>query len=288
MLVGNVKSLLASFLGCVFLMCSATVLHAADCASFGDDIPAADIATHSEDLYASGTLDLDVSARGATSLRLFYGVPAGPHPQQFALDLPPEALHPPTQTVTISGLKGTTTVYIVARTGTGATTCSLTVPFVLPKKSISIASNGRCPAGFAIADFDDSQYHWTCVAVAPAYAPGDYPDYTGYYYPALGKAYCGGNAFIVSTGVTMVNGHPHVSCRVDSWNLIDPISSPKDYVSFHCYPYDVGGRVQFAVAAAWTSNVAYTCASRSLQLPEFTSITEQSKAAAAAFAHHSP
>lgn len=260
----------------LILLCVVSQARASSCTSSGNDIPAADIALGADNLNQNGSLDLLISANRASALRMFYTVSG----HQFAVTLPPESLHPPTQTSSIQGIKATTTFIVVAKRNGGATVCSLTVPFNLPTNTTFVSQGQLCPQGYAWSGFGGSAgpRSTICVRVAPAFDNGN-PEFDPTFDPSTGMRVCDKSGFFVSV---QDNGQ-NLKCRSDSWSAINPISN-LETIQRDCKAFAVPGKVRFSVGIQLVGGLPLRCGSRLLQIPEDPSATAQTQAAANAFA----
>ena len=245
------------------LMCSVPRAHAANCVYFGNDIPAATLDLGKNNLYSNLSIDLAIATNRVTAMKLFYASGG----QQYAVDLPPVSVTPPNQTYTVTNIKTTTTFTMVAKRGTSATVCTLTVPYNIPADDQAVPPNTECSQGHAFAGWGPSwqgsgQPTNYCVRVMPPYDTTSYPDYKSNFNPPFSHACSAGGYFAGDFG----NGDP-IYCRTDNWNASNPITNSTTFgagAGHNCNPYGVAGKVSFLVASIPGPN--YQCATRSLEI----------------------
>jgi hypothetical protein len=182
----NPRSLgLASYL----LICFVSCAHASTCTYFGDDIPAATLDVGTNNLYTNLSIDLSIATNRVNLLKLFYAAGG----QQYAIDLPPVSVTPPTQTHNASNITTTTTFILVAKRDTSGTICTLTVPYNIPADTQAVPDDQECSQGHAFAgwgpNYPGTQYPTNyCVRVLPPYDTASYPDYKSTLVPPYGHA----------------------------------------------------------------------------------------------------
>jgi hypothetical protein len=172
------NALMHLFLICLLLTGFTKPAKADNCTYSGTDVPAATFALGANNIYNNTSVDLAIGTNRVEALKLFYASGG----QQFAIVLPPASTTPPNQTYTVPNLRTSTTFILVAKRGSSAAICTLTVQYFIQSSSVTTVPAGQdCPQGYAINGWG-SGYPGTnvlatlCIRVVPNYDTTTYPD----------------------------------------------------------------------------------------------------------------
>lgn len=268
-------------LGAALLLCVVGQARASSCTSSGDDIPSADIQIGTDNLNQNSSVDLLISANRATALRLFYTVNA----QQFSVPLPPEPIHPPTQTFTAQSIRTTTTFIVVAKRNSSATICTLTVPWSLPVDVKYLPAGASCPQQYAVGGWD-GQGRVMCARMVPEYDTSSSPEFDPV--PSLNMHVCGNGAYFLSPpNFVAAPNFSWGKCITDGWSSTNPVINA-DVIQFpaNCNPFFYPDRIRILIGvSSGGAPVLLGCGYRLRQLPEDLAAQQQTQAAANVFAN---